>query len=194
MKAAASVSLLLLSSVGQTVGLQAQVAPQQTTPPATPAQATPGANAPAQTQTNSQAQVNGGSQTNPTAPAAKQAVQNDTTGQPGLPQAPEPKLTEPLFLLDTPKNYTHLKRHSFKDPFAPYTPTFVPLPSLGNTPRLDNLLRDGKLYLSLADAVTLALREQLRHCDCADQPGYRGYGYSCGRRRDLRFAVSRPGW
>ncbi len=161
MKAAASVSLLLLSSVGQTVGLQAQPAtPQQTTPttpPATPAQATPGANAPAQSQTNSPNQVNGGSQTNPTAPAAPQAVQNDTTGQPGLPQAPEPKLTEPLYLLDTPKNYTHLKRHSFKDPFAPYTPTFVPLPTLGNTPRLDNLLRDGKLYLSLADAVTLAL-------------------------------------
>ncbi len=136
MKAAASVSLLLMSSMGQT--MQAQ----QGTPAATPAQSTP-----ASTQ----------SPTNPTAPAAPQAVQNDTTGQPGLPQAPEPKLTEPLFLRDTAKDYTRLKRHSFKDPFAPYTPTEVPLPTLGNTPRLDQLLRDGKLYLSLSDAVTLAL-------------------------------------
>jgi outer membrane protein len=139
MKAVASVSLLLLSSMGQTVEAQQSTA------------------APARTQTNSPAQVNGGSQTNPTAPAPPQPIQNDTTGQPGLPQAPEPKPTEPLFLRDTVKDYTHLKRHSFKDPFAPYTPTFVPLPSLGNTARLDQLLRDGKLYLSLPDAVTLAL-------------------------------------
>jgi outer membrane protein len=33
----------------------------------------------------------------------------------------------------------------------------VPLPRLGNTPRLDSLLRDGKIYLSLSDAVLLAL-------------------------------------
>ena len=31
------------------------------------------------------------------------------------------------------------------------------LPRLGNTPRLDALLRDGKIYLSLSDAVMLAL-------------------------------------
>jgi outer membrane protein TolC len=33
----------------------------------------------------------------------------------------------------------------------------VPATRLGNTPRLDQLLRDGKIYLSLSDAVTLAL-------------------------------------
>lgn len=93
----------------------------------------------------------------PTTPAAPQTVQNDTTGQAGLPQAPEPKATEPLYLRDTAKDYTNLKRHSLHDPFAPYTPTSVDLPRLGNTPRLNDLLRDGKLYLSLADAVTLAL-------------------------------------
>ncbi len=84
-------------------------------------------------------------------------MQNDTTGQPGLPQAPQPKPTEPLFLRDTPKDYTKLKNYKFLDPFAVYTATDVPLPRLGNTPRLDDLLRDGKLYLSLSDAVTLAL-------------------------------------
>jgi outer membrane protein TolC len=87
-------------------------------------------------------------------------VQNDTTGTLGLPQAPQPKATEPLFLRDTQKDYTQLKGYSFYHPFdlfAPYTPTNVPLPRLSNTPKIDQLLRDGKLYLSLDDAVTLAL-------------------------------------
>ena len=96
-------------------------------------------------------------QQNPTQPAAPQAVQNDTTGNPNLPQAPEPMKTEPLYLRPTPKDYTTLKRHSLRDPFAPYTSTGYDLPRLGNTPRLDDLMREGKLYLSLNDAVTLAL-------------------------------------
>ncbi len=89
--------------------------------------------------------------------AAPQAIQNDTTGQAGLPQAPQPKATEPLFLRDTAKDYTHLNSYSWRKPFLPYQPTDVPMPRLSNTPKLDDLMRDGKLYLSLSDAVTLAL-------------------------------------
>ena len=95
-------------------------------------------------------------QANPTAPAAPQGVQNDTTGNPSLPQAPAPKLTEPLFLRPTPKNYSKGKS-GFPDPLRWYTATNYPAPRLSNTPRLDDLLRDGKIYLSLSDAVTLAL-------------------------------------
>ena len=87
-------------------------------------------------------------------------MQNDTTGTLGLPQAPQPKPTDPLYLRDTTKDYTQLKGYSFHHPFnlfGPYTPTDVPLPRLSNTPKIDQLLRDGKLYLSLSDAVTLAL-------------------------------------
>jgi outer membrane protein len=73
-----------------------------------------------------------------------------------LPSEPAPKLTDPLYLRDTGVDYTHLKP-MFKNPIKPYTPTNVPLPSLTNTPRLASLLRDGKLYLSLSDAVMLAL-------------------------------------
>src|ERR1700731_3434014 len=79
---------------------------------------------------------------NPTAPAAPAPVQNDTTGNPALPQAPAPKLTEPLYLRDTGKDYGRPKKH-FWNPLAPYTATNVPLPRLGNTPRLGDLLRDG---------------------------------------------------
>ena len=92
-----------------------------------------------------------------TAPAPAQTIQNDTTGQPGLPQAPQPKPTEPLFLRDTAKDYTSLKGFTWRHPFEPYKPTDVDAPRLGNTPKLNDLLRDGKLYLSLSDAVTLAL-------------------------------------
>src|SRR5215471_3468885 len=47
------------------------------------------------------------------------------------------------------------------DPFAPYIPRYVPDPVLVNTPRIDSLLQDGKLMLSLDDAVTLALENNL---------------------------------
>jgi outer membrane protein len=95
-------------------------------------------------------------QTSPTRQAPPQAVVTDTTGQPGLPQAPAPIYTKPLFLRDTGKDYTKPKSHLW-NPIAPYTPISVDLPRLGNTPRLDDLLRDGKIYLSLSDAVTLAI-------------------------------------
>jgi outer membrane protein len=95
-------------------------------------------------------------QVSPTAPAAPQAVMNDTTGTPGLPQAPQPKLTGPLYLRDTGRDYTQPKSH-FMNPLAPYTVTNVPLPRLGNSPKLDSLLQDGKIYLSLSDAVLLAV-------------------------------------
>ncbi len=143
---------------------QAGWARQQTVPPAAaPPAAAPAATPPGQTQTpqpsatQQQSTPAPAGQPSATQPAVPQAVQNDTTGNPALPQAPQPKLTEPLYLRDTAKDYTRLKRHTFRDPFAPYTPTTVDLPSLHNTSDLGSLLRDGKLYLSLSDAVTLAL-------------------------------------
>jgi outer membrane protein len=93
---------------------------------------------------------------NPTAPAPAAAIQNDTTGNTALPQAPAPKPTQPLYLRDTGKDYGRPKSH-FWNPLAPYTATSVPLPRLGNTPALDDLLKDGKIYLSLSEAITLAL-------------------------------------
>ncbi len=101
-----------------------------------------------------QTNPNPGTQTqvSPTAPAPQQSA---VTTAP-MPQAPEPKPTEPLYLRDTTIDYTKPKSH-FWNPFAPYTATNVPAIRQDNTPRLDQLLRDGKIYLSLSDAVTLAL-------------------------------------
>lgn len=92
----------------------------------------------------------------PTAPAPPQPTQNDTTGRPGLPQAPEPVPAGPLYLRPTSHDYR--KPNPFwPDPLAIYSPRNYPATRLTNAPKLDQLLRDGKIYLSLADAVTLTL-------------------------------------
>jgi len=135
LQAALSVSLVLIGSSVQQ-GFAQQTAPAPQVAPAAQS-----------TQTVS----------SPTAAAPPQAVQNDTTGNPALPQAPQPKLTEPLYLRDTGKDYTRPKRYRFTNPLAPYTATSVPLPRLANSAQLDSLLRDGKIYLSLSDAIALAL-------------------------------------
>lgn len=99
------------------------------------------------------ATLGGAAQTSPTQPTTQPVTGVD---QNMLPATPAPKLTEPLYLRDTAKDYTHL--HSFlPNPLDLYRPTDVPVSRLGNTPRLDSLVRDGKIYLSLSDAVLLAL-------------------------------------
>ena len=49
----------------------------------------------------------------------------------------------------------------FPNPIGPYLARQVPEPGFGNTPRLEMLVKDGKLMLSLSDAVTLALENNL---------------------------------
>src|SRR5262249_37145143 len=43
----------------------------------------------------------------------------------------------------------------------PYRPRSVPAPSVANSSRLDSLIRAGNLYLSLQDAIALALENNL---------------------------------
>jgi len=47
------------------------------------------------------------------------------------------------------------------NPLKPYVGDSVPEPALSNSPRVDRLIRDGKLYLSLKDAIALALENNL---------------------------------
>src|SRR5258708_26306176 len=47
------------------------------------------------------------------------------------------------------------------NPIAPYQPRHLPPPNLSNTGRIDQFLRDGKLYLALDDAIALALENNL---------------------------------
>jgi outer membrane protein TolC len=47
------------------------------------------------------------------------------------------------------------------NPFTAYSGSYVPEPVLANSPRLDKLVKDSKLYLSLNDAIDLALENNL---------------------------------
>ena len=52
-------------------------------------------------------------------------------------------------------------RSQFPNLIAPYTPRRVEPPNLANTPRIDELMHDGKLYISMNDAIALALENNL---------------------------------
>lgn len=86
-------------------------------------------------------------------PAAVAAQSADSAA----PQAPSASQQAHTFEL---KDYSKSRGH-FPNLIAPYTPQHVPPPDLSNTPRIQSLLRDGKLYLSIDDAVALALENNL---------------------------------
>ncbi len=60
--------------------------------------------------------------------------------------------------LSTPASLQMPKSYS---PLAPYSPATVPQPNMGNSSLLQSLIRDGKLYISLRDAIDLALENNL---------------------------------
>ena len=63
-----------------------------------------------------------------------------------------------------PEEATHFdfsKSRAFPGIFAPYTLPYVPPPRLDNSHLLQNLISDGKLELSIDDAIALALENNL---------------------------------
>ncbi|HVT97191.1 MAG TPA: TolC family protein [Acidobacteriaceae bacterium] len=92
-----------------------------------------------------------------TAPSYAQAPQQTAPAAPGLPPEPTPNYTQPLFLHDTQRDFAKPRSH-FPNPIAPYEPSTVQQPSFLNSQHLEDLIRDGKIYLSLGDAVLLALQ------------------------------------
>src|SRR5271154_341112 len=75
------------------------------------------------------------------------------------PAAPIPQNTpetRPLQVM----NYSQPVSH-FPNPIGPYKARHLADPSLANTARIDQFLHDGKLYLSLNDAIALALENNL---------------------------------
>ena len=84
------------------------------------------------------------------------AAQQPSTPPPPAPSAaaaeskPAPKLTD----------YSRPRSH-IPDPIAPYISRPVVPAFLGNSPRIDQLLQNGKIMLSLDDAIALALENNL---------------------------------
>ncbi len=76
-----------------------------------------------------------------------------------LPQAPAATTQVPIQQRIT-NNYAKGVSH-FPNPIAPYRPHHIDNPNFTNTARIDQFFRDGKLYLSMDDAVALALENNL---------------------------------
>ena len=55
----------------------------------------------------------------------------------------------------------HFDMPKSHNPLNAYSPDYVPAPVLANSSRLDRLIREGKLYLSLRDCINLALENNL---------------------------------
>ena len=66
----------------------------------------------------------------------------------------------PVSLGSSKYHYTRAP-HGFPNLIAPYRPIRVPEPVLTNSPRIDQLIHDGKLELTLQDAVELALENSM---------------------------------
>ncbi len=75
------------------------------------------------------------------------------------PVAPTPQNTPEARALPV-LNYSKPVSH-FPNPIGPYTPRHLAAPNLANTARIDQFMHDGKLYLSLNDAIALALENNL---------------------------------
>jgi outer membrane protein len=74
-----------------------------------------------------------------------------------LPAAPAPVLTEPLDLRPTNRDFSKPAGRLLGNPINMYRPTSIGKASFANSVRLDNLVKDGKIYLSLSDAIALAI-------------------------------------
>jgi outer membrane protein TolC len=72
------------------------------------------------------------------------------------PPAAPPAQAHPVHLVD----YSE-PRAAFPHVLQPYLPRELAQPSFGNSSRIDSLMRDGKIYLSIDDAIALALENNL---------------------------------
>ena len=107
--------------------------------------------------------------------AAQQQSQNPTAPTQTVPEAPAPpaqgapaapptlaqqmqQAQQPVFAPPQPFNVPMPRSHN---PISPYRPNTAPELNLSNSPRLENLIRDGKIYVSLRDAIAVAIENNL---------------------------------
>jgi outer membrane protein TolC len=90
-------------------------------------------------------------QTAPAAPAPAAQPAPPTLAQ-DIQQAQQPVAPPQPFHVTIPHQ---------RNPFDAYRPSLAPPINLQNSPRLQSLMRDGKLYLSLQDAIALAIENNL---------------------------------
>jgi len=91
---------------------------------------------------------------NVASPAAQGQPSNPANSQSARPDAIQPRTVQ------LSVNYSSARKW-FPNVVAPYTPMNLSEPPLINSPEIDQLVRDGKLMLSLQDAISLALENNL---------------------------------
>ncbi len=74
-----------------------------------------------------------------------------------LPSAPTPAPTEPLSLRQSERDFSRPAGPLLGNPINSYRGTTVPYASFTNSTRLDDLVKEGKIYLGLSDAIALAI-------------------------------------
>jgi outer membrane protein TolC len=74
-----------------------------------------------------------------------------------LPAAPAPVQTEPFSLRPSTRDFSKAAAGLLGDPINTFRPTAISKASFVNSVRLGELVKDGKIYLSLSDAIALAL-------------------------------------
>ena len=114
-------------------------------------------------------------QNSPQTPPATQPDPSAPAATPNAPapadqQAPPPPITQTIAqqaqqiqqqnAVASPQPF-HVELPHSRNPLSAYRPSFVPPVDLHNSPRLQNLIRDGKLYVSLQDAIALAIENNL---------------------------------
>lgn len=94
---------------------------------------------------------------NPTQSPAQNPVQNPPANPAPPPQAP----IAPVSSLGLAKHDFSRGPSAFPDLFRPYRPIGIEPPVLANSPRIEQLIHDGKLSITLQDAIELALENSL---------------------------------
>jgi outer membrane protein len=94
--------------------------------------------------------------------AVAQEAQNTTSNPASTPAASDQKSTASMPALPPPHKVDYSKPVShFPWLITPYMPRHVPEPRIANTARIDQVMQDGKIMLSLDDAIALALENNL---------------------------------
>lgn len=94
---------------------------------------------------------------NPTQSPAQNPVQNPPANPAPPPQAP----IAPVSSLGLAKHDFSRGPSAFPDLFRPYRPIGIEPPVLANSPRIEQLIHDGKLSITQQDAIELALENSL---------------------------------
>ena len=110
-----------------------------------------------------------------TLPAAAQQQQSAAPSMQTVPEAPAPTTNSttaaPPSLAQqaqqaqqqafAPQVPFHVAMPRSRNPLAPYIPSTAPDLNMSNSPRLESIIRDGKIYLSLNDAIAVAIENNL---------------------------------